>query len=322
MAQLDSDSGYERGEAQEEIERRGRDGVKALRAALAAGRVGVRGRLHAVWVLAHVEGAAAVEELLGMAKADADARVQAQAVRAVADLADPVLARHRLDAGPGDADLAARLAALAPGKEPRVLLEVTIALGRLRWADAPGWLPKVLTKPDPALAHAAMQALRRSGNWPAVLKLLDRPSADPVRALALRAVADQAVPQVADGLVERLRDESDPARRREVADALTRIHLIESILQPSRTVAPGFQTVAVTLKDGRVLTGVKVADAGDAFTLADAEGRKQAVAKSAVEEERPQPTSVMPEGLEKPFTVDEFVDLIAFLASLKDDRPR
>jgi hypothetical protein len=44
--------------------------------------------------------------------------------------------------------------------------------------------------------------------------------------------------------------------------------------------------------------------------------------KADVEEEQPQLVSVMPEGLEKPLSVEEFVDLIAFLARLKGDRPR
>src|SRR5262249_56352418 len=46
-----------------------------------------------------------------------------------------------------------------------------------------------------------------------------------------------------------------------VGSRFPRIHLIESVLQPSRTIAPGFQTIAVTLKGGRVLTAVRVAEA-------------------------------------------------------------
>ncbi len=42
--------------------------------------------------------------------------------------------------------------------------------------------------------------------------------------------------------------------------------------------------------------------------------------KADIDEQQPQPVSVMPEGLEKPLTADEFVDLIAFLASLRDSR--
>ena len=73
-----------------------------------------------MWILAHLGGPAAIDELVELARSDPDPRVQAQAVRAVADLADPVLTRHRLAGGPGDAELAARLAALADGRDPRV----------------------------------------------------------------------------------------------------------------------------------------------------------------------------------------------------------
>ena len=113
-------------------------------------------------------------------------------------------------AGRATATLAARLAALAEGRDPRVTLEVTIAVGRLRWAGTPAWLRKTLRQPDAALAHAAMQALRRSGNWPAVLALLDGPDAAPTRALALRALADRAEPVVVDGLIARLEAETRP----------------------------------------------------------------------------------------------------------------
>ena len=90
-------------------------------------------------------------------------------MRAIADLADPVLVQHRLDAGRGDEMLAARLAALAKGQDSQVLLEVVVALGRLRWAGTADWLKENLANPDLPLAHAAQQALRRSENWPAVL---------------------------------------------------------------------------------------------------------------------------------------------------------
>jgi putative membrane-bound dehydrogenase-like protein len=224
LAHLGSDSLYERAEAQEALERLGSDGVKAVLGAIGAGRLDVRGRLHAVWVVARAGGPSAAEKLEALARDDKDQRVQAQAMRALGDLADPVLTTHRLDAGSGDSGLAERLAQWAEGKDGRVLLEVVVVLGRLRWAGTPGWLAKVLTKPDAALAHAAQQALRRSGNWPAVLRLADRPDADPIRAVALRALAGQYVPEVVDGLIERLNAAGDPARRRQYADELTRVY--------------------------------------------------------------------------------------------------
>jgi putative membrane-bound dehydrogenase-like protein len=224
IARLGSDSLYERVEAQEALERLGGDGVKAVLGAVGAGRLDVRGRLHAIWVVARAGGPAAAGQLESLARDDKDPHVQAQAVRALGDLADPVLTNHRLDAGPGDAALAERLARWAEGKDGRVLLEVVVVVGRLRWPGAPSWLGKALTKPDAALAYVAMQALRRSGNWPAVLRLTERPDADPLRAVALRALAGQYVPEVVDGLIERLGAERDAARRRQYADALSRVY--------------------------------------------------------------------------------------------------
>src|SRR5262249_29248050 len=222
IIQLDSESYAERFDAQGRIERRGRGALDAVRDAIR--RVGVRGRLHAVWILAHLGGPDIIAELVDVARSDLEPRVRAQAVRAVADLADPVFTQHRLACGPGDAELAARLATLADDRDPRVLLELTVALGRLRWREAPGWLHKTLVRPDPALAHAAVQAMRQSANWPAVLALLDGPDTGPTRALALRAIADRAEPQVVDGVIARLSREPDAARRRQYADALARVH--------------------------------------------------------------------------------------------------
>jgi putative membrane-bound dehydrogenase-like protein len=223
IARLDSESYAERFDAQRRIERLGRETLAAVRDALRPGGLGVLGRLHAVWILSHVDGRSAIEELLDLVRSDPDPRVQAQAVRAVADLSDPVLTQHRLASEPGDAALAATLAALADGRDPRVLLEVIIALGRLRWPEAPVWLTKTLGAPDPALAHAAMQTLRRSANWPAVLALLDESANGPMRAVALRAIADGFAPEIVDGLIARLGTETRPERRRQYADVLTRV---------------------------------------------------------------------------------------------------
>jgi putative heme-binding domain-containing protein len=223
IALLDSESYQERASAQAALERLGIDGMAALRQAIAGRRLGSRGRLHAIWALARAGGPTALDELLELARVEVDPRTQAQAIRAAADLADPVFIRHRLDAGAGDAKLASRLARLARGRDPRVVREVVIAVGRLGWSEAPNWLLSVIKNPAAPLAHAAMQTMRRSANWTAILALLDQPDSVPVRALALRAIAGQAVPEVVDGLIQRLRSEPNAARRRAYADLLTRV---------------------------------------------------------------------------------------------------
>jgi putative membrane-bound dehydrogenase-like protein len=242
ITQLDSTSYYKRIDAQESIVSKELQGFDGVVEAFEKGRMGINGRLHAVWIIARAGGESAREKLYTWAKADTDVRVQVQAIRSLADLEDPVFVRHRLDASPGSADTAARLAKLADGKDPRVLFETVVAVGRLGWSDAPAWIQKVFTArqsadgadgaPDPFLAHAAQQTLRKSGNWPAVVKLLDLPIGDPLRTIALQAIADQPVAYVAGQLIERLdsvtagakQDAGDFVRRSEYADALTRIY--------------------------------------------------------------------------------------------------
>ena len=74
---------------------------EAIVAMLACARIGA---VHSV-----VFGGFSAEALRDrIAETDPEPSVRAQAVRAVADVADPVLTKHRLDAGPGDASLAQR----------------------------------------------------------------------------------------------------------------------------------------------------------------------------------------------------------------------
>src|SRR5205823_5719772 len=67
-----------------------------------------------------------------------------------------------------------------------------------------------------------------------------------------------------------------------VGGRFSRIHLIESILEPSRSIAPSFGTLVVTLKNGRVLSGVKVAETETALILADNQGQKQTLMKADI----------------------------------------
>lgn len=217
---LDSESYHARGLAQAALTV---PSIQKLLSDKATG-LGSKARMHLVWALARSEGAKAMEKLLEFAQSDPYTAVRVQAIRAVADLADPMLVKHKLDAARGDARLAARLADLAKGQPAQVRLEVTIALGRLRYAEAPAWLKDNLAGADPALEHAAMQTLRRADNWPAVLKLLDEPSASIPRRIAVRAVADCYEPVVVAELLRRVACAPDQSRRRECAELLTRVY--------------------------------------------------------------------------------------------------
>ncbi|MEK7863628.1 MAG: hypothetical protein AAB295_10250, partial [Chloroflexota bacterium] len=199
-------------------------GLTAVEDARRDQRLGVHGRMHAVWILAHIGGDERRLILFDIARGlDPDPRVQAQAVRALADVLDPVLRDHRLSSRQCDTALAEQLAKIAAG-DRTVRLEIAAALGRLNWRGTAQWAERHTPDDDPVLAHAVMQALRRSQNWPAILKLIDDTPRESVRAVALRALADQAVPEIVDGLMDRLRTEPDADRRRVYADLLTRVY--------------------------------------------------------------------------------------------------
>lgn len=206
--------------AQQSLERQGKQAIFALEKA----PIGPRFRAHVVWAWADLEGAKAIERLIGVARSDPDASVRRQAVRALADLGDPILVEHKLAAGRGDAKLAERIAALDDGKDAGLRLEVVIALGRLKWAGAPTWIQENLQRPDATLMHAAMQTLRHADNWPAVLKLLDGATGSALHTIALRAVSDRFEHDVVDGLLARLKMETESNRRRELAELLTRVY--------------------------------------------------------------------------------------------------
>jgi putative heme-binding domain-containing protein len=98
--------------------------------------------------------------------------------------------------------------------------------------------------------------------------------------------------------------------------------IVESVLEPSRTIAPSFETLLVALKNGKAVSGIKVVETETSLTLVDSQAQKHVLSRRDIEEQQKSPGSTMPEGVEKPLTEDEFVDLISFLASLKEPRGR
>jgi putative membrane-bound dehydrogenase-like protein len=99
---------------------------------------------------------------------------------------------------------------------------------------------------------------------------------------------------------------------------LSRVHILESILEPSRTIAPSYETIVVVLADGRVLSGVKVLEDDSTLTLGDALGKTHPIKKVDIDEKQLQSKSTMPDGLAEKLSDREFIDLIAYLTSLID----
>jgi putative membrane-bound dehydrogenase-like protein len=94
--------------------------------------------------------------------------------------------------------------------------------------------------------------------------------------------------------------------------------LIESILTPSKEIAPAYTSWIITTRDGKVRTGVIVEEGPHStVTLGEADGKLTVLKRLAIEERQASPTSLMPDNLHQLMTPREFLDLLAFLEERK-----
>ena len=99
-----------------------------------------------------------------------------------------------------------------------------------------------------------------------------------------------------------------------------RIHLIESILEPSKQIVEGYQTTVLVTADGVALTGIVRSEDTRQLTIEDAAGKTSTVAIDEIESRKVSDVSIMPDDLERQISADEFADLIAYLETLKIDQ--
>jgi putative heme-binding domain-containing protein len=102
-----------------------------------------------------------------------------------------------------------------------------------------------------------------------------------------------------------------------IASQRTREQLLESILDPSKTIEPNYNTYVVLTSDGAVITGLKIAEDKQKLHIRAADGKDHPLAKDEIESFKIQPQSIMPKGLAAAMTAQELADLLAFLSSLK-----
>ena len=99
-----------------------------------------------------------------------------------------------------------------------------------------------------------------------------------------------------------------------LAAAINRSRLVESILTPSKEIAPQFVAWSVAKTDGTVFTGILLDQSPEgALTFADSQGRQITVKTGEIAERKPQTTSIMPDNLVRLMSLQEFRDLLAYL---------
>ena len=93
-------------------------------------------------------------------------------------------------------------------------------------------------------------------------------------------------------------------------------YLLESILEPSKAIAEGYQSVVVELTNGKTLTGVLRGEDAETLKLVTAEGAELKIPKKEIEERSSGP-SAMPADLTKKMSRRELRDVVEYLKSLK-----
>jgi hypothetical protein len=91
--------------------------------------------------------------------------------------------------------------------------------------------------------------------------------------------------------------------------------LLETILQPSKDMAPQYTPWQIVTTDGKTLTGLPRRKGGNAEAYLGLDGKEFTVKKPDIEFRHESPTSVMPEGLLQNLTRKELNDLFAFIGN-------
>jgi putative heme-binding domain-containing protein len=92
---------------------------------------------------------------------------------------------------------------------------------------------------------------------------------------------------------------------------------MESVLQPSKEIAPEYEAVAVATKEGRILTGLRINETNFAIQLREENGRFHSLLKRDLDEVKVMKKSLMPENFADLLTVKELHDLFAYLMTLE-----
>lgn len=93
--------------------------------------------------------------------------------------------------------------------------------------------------------------------------------------------------------------------------------LLISLVDPSSVIRKEYVSVVIQTTSGRVVTGLPIARTDASITLADAEGKRQEVPVSEVDELQDSPVSLMPDNLYRQLTPQQLRDLFAYLQSTR-----
>jgi putative heme-binding domain-containing protein len=103
-----------------------------------------------------------------------------------------------------------------------------------------------------------------------------------------------------------------------VGRRLTKYKIVESIIDPNAEVAEKYLSTKVVTLDGKTITGLKVSETADEVIIFDSVAKeKKTIKVKDIDTKTLLKSSSMPDGLAGTISAAEFLDVVAFLASLK-----
>jgi putative heme-binding domain-containing protein len=173
------------------------------------------------------------------------------------------------------------------------------------WVPPAGWVPAISTSARAPEAIAAAPAVR----WTPYI---------------------QGNPKVGEALFHNLQGKAACGRchvvngkGKAVGPDLTNIgkkppqYLVESILNPSAKIVPGYESVQIVTKKGRRIKGIEKNEDNSTVQVVDSQGELHAVLKDEIQQNEKSTTSLMPDNFQNTLTVQDFHDLLAYLLMLK-----
>lgn len=103
----------------------------------------------------------------------------------------------------------------------------------------------------------------------------------------------------------------------EIGGKLSREAMYVSILDPSAGISHNYETHVLALENGNILAGIIISETADKLELKTSESIVHSVTKSQIEERRKSPLSLMPADLQKNLTVDDLLNVVEYLTTLR-----
>ena len=106
-----------------------------------------------------------------------------------------------------------------------------------------------------------------------------------------------------------------------VTNRFSKDDLFTAIAIPSRDVSNRYQTTIVQTKDGKTYSGLVIYESVDGFILRNGTGQTFRIETDQVEDKKKSPVSLMPTGLLKDLSAQDYADLYAYMQTISRTKP-